>query len=120
MESISRNRGVTVIELARSYDSADTEANPRLEKVLHEQVDNAEPPLVVVDMSRTASIDSTFIGLLFAVEKRLARRQGKLALCAADVFCSEVFRVVKLDSIFKSYPTRDEAVDGLKAGHVAN
>lgn len=111
MENVLVSRGVTVVELARSYDSLDEEATRRLEALLRELAETAEPPLMVLDMGRTASIGSTFVGVLFAASKRLRRRRGHLALSNVEPNCAEVLHVVRSDAMFKRFATRDEAVD---------
>lgn len=113
MENVLVSRGATVVELARNYDSLDDEATRRLERVLRELAESAEPPLVVLDMSRTVSIGSTFVGLLFAVSKQLRRRQGQLALCRVEPNCAEVLHIVRAEAMFNSFATREEAVDEL-------
>jgi hypothetical protein len=36
-----------------------------------------------------------------------------MAVCCPNPFCAEVLQIVKADRVFKTYPTRDEAVDAL-------
>jgi anti-anti-sigma factor len=115
MERVEVVRGVTVITLAAKYDTLDEEAVRRLEALLRQQADSASPPLLLLDMQDTASIGSTFVGALFAADKRLRRRQGQMALCRVGDFCQEVLRVVHTDTLFKTYATRDEALEALTA-----
>jgi anti-anti-sigma factor len=113
MEQVSVERAVTVVQLARSYDATDPESNGRAETLLRDLGQSAQPPLVLIDMARTTTINSSFIGLLFAVGKMLRSRGGELAICASDAFCSDVFRIVRLGEMFKSYATREEGVAAL-------
>jgi anti-anti-sigma factor len=118
MENVLRINGVTVIELDRAYDASSDDGTTRLESVLKEAVSSANRPLVLLDMSRTASINSTFLGLLFATGKQLRARQGQMALCAPDAFCTDVMRVVKLSEMFNCYATRSEGVEALTGGEL--
>jgi len=113
MENVLVSRGATVVELARNYDSLDEVGTRRLEALLRELAESAEPPLLVVDMARTVSIGSTFVGVLFAVSKRLRRRQGHLAICRVEPNCAEVLHIVRAEAMFKSFATREEAIDEL-------
>jgi anti-anti-sigma regulatory factor len=113
MENVLEYRGLTVIELGRNYDSLDDAAIRRAERLLREKAESIDPPLMVVDMTRTTGIGSIFVGTLFAVEKRLKSRQGRLAACCPNPFCAEVLQIVKADRVFKTFATRDEAVDDL-------
>lgn len=115
MENVLVSRGVTVVELSRTYDSLDEPATVRLEALLRDLAETAEPPLMVLDMSRTTSIGSTFVGVLFAASKRLRRRQGHLALSNVETNCAEVLHVVRSVAMFKSFAARDEAVDEIAA-----
>jgi anti-anti-sigma factor len=115
MEEIQVLRGVTVVTLAANYDSLDEEATRRIDTLLREQADRASPPAMVLDMSQTQSIGSTFVGSLFAADKRLRRRGGQMALCQVGEFCLEVLRAVRSDTLFKIFATRDEAVAALAA-----
>ncbi|HEV3021306.1 MAG TPA: STAS domain-containing protein, partial [Pirellulales bacterium] len=73
-------------------------------------VATAEPPALVVDLSRTRFIGSSFLGVLIRAWKRLRDRDGRMALCCVPANCTEVLRVSKLDSVWSIYPTRDDAV----------
>lgn len=113
MENVLEYRGLTVIELGRNYDSLDDAAIRRAERMLREKADAVDPPLMVIDMSRTTGIGSIFVGTLFAVEKRLKSRKGRLTVCCPNTFCAEVLQIVKSDRVFRTFATRDEAVDDL-------
>jgi anti-anti-sigma factor len=115
LEEVYEDRGVTVIVLGRNYHAVDGEAKDRVEQVLTRHTADDAPARLVLDLSRTVSVDSSFIGLLFAAEKRLRARGGRMAVCGADAFCADVLRIVKLGEIFPSYPSRDEAIEAMPA-----
>lgn len=116
MENVIRDRNVTILVLDRNYDSLDDAPLQRLEGVLNKSVEGQEKATLLIDMSRTTTINSSFIGLLFSAGKKLKASGGQLALCAADAFCSDVMRVVRLNQMFNTYPTREDAVAALNAG----
>jgi anti-anti-sigma factor len=120
MEAVEVVRGVTVVTLAAKYDTLDEEGVRRLEALLRDRADAADRPLLLLDMRDTVSIGSTFVGALFATDKRLRRRQGQMALCQVGEFCQEVFRVVHTQTLFKTYATRDEALAALTSGPSAS
>lgn len=103
-------RYCTVIELGKSYDSLDLDALNEIGSVLLTHARDAEPPRLVLDMSQTGFIGSTFIELLVRTWKRLRERGGTLSLCELQPFCQEVLRVTHLETIWPCYPTRDEAI----------
>lgn len=109
------DRNVTVIGLGSRYKSVD-------EKVLEEGlrlsmlsvVDRAAPPLVVVDLSQTSFFGSSFIELLFRMWNRvLSKPNGAFAICGVTPYCDEVLKVAHLDTLWRLYGTRNEAVDAL-------
>jgi anti-anti-sigma factor len=105
----------TVIELGTSYDSLDLDALNDIGSFLLTQAASAVPPRLVVDMSQTDFIGSTFIDLLVRTWKRLAERHGVLVLCGLRPFCAEVLRAAGLELLWPCYAVRDEAVQALNA-----
>jgi len=103
----------TIVELDSRYDSLDVAALDEVGSVLLTQAAAAEPPRIVVDFSKTSLIGSTFLELLVRTWKRLSERGGRMALCGLNPFCADVFRVTRLETLWRSYPTREEAVKAL-------
>lgn len=66
---------------------------------------------LIVDLSACKIIDSTFLGSLIAVLKRISITGGRLCLiCCADI-CSWLFVMTKMDKVFEIYQSIDEAVN---------
>ncbi|HUY31466.1 MAG TPA: STAS domain-containing protein [Pirellulales bacterium] len=102
--------GATVVEVDPEYDSLDEQMIGAFCELLLRAVATAEPPALVIDLSRTRFIGSSFLGVLMRAWKRLRDRDGRMAICCVPSNCAEVLRVSKLDSVWNIYPTRDEAV----------
>ena len=113
MHQVIQDNGVTIVELGSSYAALDYEVLQDLGEVLLSEASHAEPPMVIVDMSATTYVNSSFIELLVRAWKRLKQRHGLMALCAAQPFCREVLRVARLDSIWPIYANRGEAMSAL-------
>lgn len=105
-------RRVTVIGLGPGYGSVDEKVlDGGLRAALLDTAESADPPLVVLDLSHTNFFGSSFIEILFRIWNRLqARPGGSFAICGVTSYCLEVLKVTHLDSLWKVYPTRDEAV----------
>lgn len=110
MSHITQSQGVTIIELGTSYDSLDERSLEEFGEVLLAEATYADPPCLILDLSRTAFIGSSFIELLVQAWKRLKQRRGHMALCALQPFCAEVLRIARLDTIWPIYPSRSEAL----------
>ncbi|MDH2326635.1 STAS domain-containing protein [Cereibacter sp. SYSU M97828] len=59
-------------------------------------------PVVVLDLSRVAFLDSSGLGAVVAVMKLLAPR--KLELAALSPTVAKVFRLTRMDSVFTIHP----------------
>jgi anti-anti-sigma factor len=113
MSNVIQQSGITIIELGPSYDSLNDEALQEFGGALLSEATHAEPPRLIVDLSETSYVGSSFLELLVRAWKRLKERDGLLALCGVQPFCAEVFQVTRLDSLWPIYPTRVEAVAAL-------
>lgn len=110
MSNITRVDGVTIFEIDKEYDSLDEQTLNELGAKLLAAVEQAEPPVMLLDLTRTTFIGSRFLGVTIRAWKRLRDRHGRMALCHVNDLCSEVLKASKLDSIWDVFPTRDEAV----------
>ena len=116
MLQVTEQKGVTVIELGPSYESLDEPDLEDLGSLLLTKAATIEPPRLLLDLSQTRFIGSTFIELLVRAWKRLASRGGTMALCAVQPFCAEVIHVTRLDTLWEMFSTRDRAIDALSGG----
>ena len=111
MANIIKQNDVTVIELDAQYSGL---ADPtELTSLLLSAADTAEPPMIVLDLSKTEYFDSQFVEVMIRVWKRIRQRDGDMSLSGLSPFCGDVIRILKLDSIWGIHKTRDEAVAAL-------
>lgn len=114
MIDIQQQGNVTICVLDQAYDSLDTAQVDQLNERLCETAQTAEHPLLVIDLSHTNFIGSSFLEVLFRVWKRLQERDGKLALCGLSEFCQEVLHTTRLDSLWPSFETRQAAIESFQ------
>jgi anti-sigma B factor antagonist len=107
---LSQQQGVTIIRLGSSYDSLDMDALDELGSVLLTTAATVDPPKIVIDASQTSFIGSTFIEILVRAWKRLGERGGSMVLCGVQPFCAEVMRVTRLDTLWPTRATLEEAI----------
>ncbi len=115
MITFERQNDVTILELGPAYNSLDEVALDELGSLLLTQAATITPPCLVLDLARTELIGSTFIELLVRAWKRLTERGGVFALCNVQPFCEEVICTTHLNTLWESFPSRDQAVQSL--GH---
>ena len=82
---------------------------PELKQELHRLVGEGAKRLVV-DMSDTTFIDSTTLGVLLSVVKRVRPEGGAVVLVCPDRNVKRIFEITLLDRVFAIVDTRDEAL----------
>ena len=107
--------GVTIIELGPDYRRIEAVSYRRREEELIGAVRAADPPKVVVDLSQTEFFSTLFLGSLINVWDGLKKRNGQLVLSGLSEFCREIIEITHLDSLWRLYDTRDQAVADLAA-----
>lgn len=108
---------VTVISLGPACQNIDeTVLDNGLRDSMLEITKEINPPLVVVDMSHTKFFGSSFIEILFRIWNRLhAKPGGQFAISGLSPYCAEVLKITHLDSLWRVFPTREEAVRTLSS-----
>jgi anti-sigma B factor antagonist len=81
---------------------------PELKQELHRLVGEGATRLVI-DMSETTFIDSTTLGVLLSVVKRVRPEGGAVVVVCPDRNVRRIFEITLLDRVFAIVDTRDEA-----------
>jgi anti-sigma B factor antagonist len=84
----------------------------QLETLVPQLLKNGRKNLVF-DLSGVTHIDSTGIGRFIDAYSRLMAIGGQMRLAAASGAVRDSFRVTRLDTVFKFYPTVEEACASL-------
>lgn len=106
--------GVTVITLGPAYENVDDAHIPDLQTDFFELVEEADPPLVVLNLKNTRFFGSAFIEVLFRVHNRLKDRNGQFGICCLTRYCAEVIEITHLDRVWTVEETQAEAVAAVK------
>ncbi len=67
----------------------------------------------VVDFSNTGYIDSSGLGVLVSLSKKIRERGGEMRLARLNEDLRTLFELTKLDTLFKIADSREEALNGL-------
>lgn len=113
MAEIREVDGVAVVKLGKRYDSLVVQELDKLSDDLLTIVNDHATPKLVLDFSQTEYINSSFIEIAFRAWKRALQKDGALACCCLDSFCSEVLHVTRLDKIWPAYNSPEEAIKAL-------
>lgn len=74
---------------------------------------NAGHNRIIIDMKACKLIDSTFLGTLVVLMKRLSVYEGKLSLVCNNDICSWLFVMTKMDKVFNISQSLDDAIDAM-------
>ena len=66
---------------------------------------------IIIDLSTCVHIDSTFIGMIIKIFKRVNENYGKLSLVFPQLSSIEALRVVGIKKIIECYENLEEALE---------
>jgi anti-sigma B factor antagonist len=76
---------------------------------------DVEQPKLLLDFTSVDHLSSAALGMLINANNRIKQRNGQLRLSNIKPQIFEVFRITKLDRLFKIFDTRDEAMSSFDA-----
>jgi len=106
---LKQNGGVLVAAIREPQLDAHTA--PALTEALEAAIDGGAARLVV-DMSDVYFLDSSGLGALIRLLKRLPEG-GNLALCGCRAPILELLRLTRIDQILAAHPSEQEAIDSI-------
>ena len=108
VKDIRRQDKMVVVELTGEIDLHHT---PEVHKALV-AVCQEKPARLVINLKEVSYIDSSGIGTLVEVFRRVNGYQGELSLCCLNERVYGVFEITKLDHFFKICESEAEALAG--------
>ena len=91
------------------HGDADLHSAPELRERLRDAIDEGATTLVV-DLSATTIIDSTWLGVLLGEMKRLREQDGQIRLVVPRPEVRRVFEITMLDRVLPLYESQAEAL----------
>lgn len=76
-----------------------------------EQLENGDRKFVI-DFANTGYIDSSGLGVLVSLSKKIREQGGELRLSSLNEDLRTLFELTKLDTLFRIADDKDEALDG--------
>ena len=89
----------------------DGRAGGELLALLRQSIDGGNRR-IVIDLAEVTFIDSTGLGALVATLKHMGR-SGELAICGVGDAVATLFKLTRMDKVFRVFPDRDAAVSAL-------
>ncbi len=66
---------------------------------------------MIVNFEKVKYMSSAVLGKLITLNKMITGEKGKLKFCCIDPTVMEIFKIMKLDKLFKIYETEEKAVE---------
>lgn len=105
---VSKNGDVTLVEVEGQLIVGNRQ---ELKQKVLEQLENGDRKFVI-DFSNTGYIDSSGLGVLVSLSKKIREQGGELRLSRLNEDLRTLFELTKLDTLFKIADTKEQALEG--------
>jgi anti-sigma B factor antagonist len=106
---VNREGDVTVVDVEGQLIVGNRQ---ELKQKVLEELEGGERTFVI-DFENTGYIDSSGLGVLVSLSKKIREQGGELRLAGLNEDLRTLFELTKLDTLFKIADTRSEALQGL-------
>ncbi len=107
--SVAKQDGVTVVDVDGQLIVGNRQ---ELKQRVLEELEGGERRFVV-DFSETGYIDSSGLGVLVSLSKKIREQGGELRLSGLNEDLRTLFELTKLDTLFRITDSKSEALEGL-------
>jgi anti-sigma B factor antagonist len=106
--TVGKQDGVTVVDVEGQLIVGNRQ---ELKAKVLEELDGGERKFVI-DFSRTGYIDSSGLGVLVSLSKKIREQGGELRLSSLNEDLRTLFELTKLDTLFRIADSREDALEG--------
>lgn len=106
---VTKSGGVTVVDVEGQLIVGNRQ---ELKQTVLDELDGGERKFVV-DFANTGYIDSSGLGVLVSLSKKIREQGGELRLANLNEDLRTLFELTKLDTLFRIANSREEALKGL-------
>ncbi len=106
---VTTQDGVTVVDVEGQLIVGNRQ---ELKQKILEELEGGERKFVI-DFSDTGYIDSSGLGVLVSLSKKIREQGGELRLSSLNEDLRTLFELTKLDTLFRIANSKSEALDGL-------
>lgn len=106
---VSKQDDVTVVDVEGQLIVGNRQ---ELKQKILEELENGDRKFVI-DFSNTGYIDSSGLGVLVSLSKKIREQGGELRLANLNEDLRTLFELTKLDTLFRIADSRAEALEGL-------
>lgn len=107
--SVVSHKDVQIVEFTNNkiLDEGNIE---QIRRTLDSIIDEGERPKLLLDFHTVDHLSSAALGMLINCNNRVKGKNGQLRLSNIKPQIYDVFRITKLNQLFKILPTREEAL----------
>ena len=106
--AVTKNDDVTLIEVEGQLIVGNRQ---ELKQQVLEQLEAGDHKFVI-DFANTGYIDSSGLGVLVSLSKKIREQSGELRLSSLNEDLRTLFELTKLDTLFRITDTKEQALDG--------
>jgi anti-sigma B factor antagonist len=82
-------------------------------EALYKMIEGREDPRFVIDLGAVQYMQSSEIGVLITLKRRIDARKGKVVLVNVDPFIYDILRTMRIDKLFTIAPDLASAVKAM-------
>ncbi len=105
---VSQNGDVTVVEVEGQLIVGNRQ---KLKQQMLERLEGGDRKFVI-DFANTGYIDSSGLGVLVSLSKKIREQGGELRLSALNEDLRTLFELTKLDTLFRIADDKEQALEG--------
>jgi anti-sigma B factor antagonist len=105
---VSQNGEVTLVEVEGQLIVGNRQ---ELKQQVLEQLESGDRKFVI-DFAKTGYIDSSGLGVLVSLSKKIREQGGELRLSSLNEDLRTLFELTKLDTLFRIADTKEQALEG--------
>ena len=105
---VSQHGDVTLIEVEVQLIVGNRQ---ELKQQVLEQLEGGDTKFVI-DLAKTGYIDSSGLGVLVSLSKKIREQGGELRLASLSEDLRTLFELTKLDTLFRIADDKEQALDG--------
>ena len=106
--SVTKQDGVTIVDVEGQLIVGNRQ---ELKQKVLEQLESGDRKFVI-DFANTGYIDSSGLGVLVSLSKKIREQGGELRLSNLNEDLRTLFELTKLDTLFRITEDKEEALDG--------
>jgi anti-sigma B factor antagonist len=107
--SVTKQDGVTVVDVEGQLIVGNRQ---ELKQKVLEELEKGETTFVI-DFANTGYIDSSGLGVLVSLSKKIREQGGELRLSSLNEDLRTLFELTKLDTLFKIAESKEGALEGV-------